>query len=42
MYDWNKDGLITESDIRTIIESGEHTLTIELQQEVNMYAVFSH
>lgn len=37
LYDWDKDGAITENDIKTIVQENEHTLTDDLSAEMTQY-----
>jgi len=39
LYDWNKDEVITEEDINTVINENEHTLNEGLAEEITLYDI---
>ena len=38
LYDWDKDGAITEKDINSILSSNEHTMHPKITAEVELYS----
>jgi len=40
LYDWNKDGVITEPDIDSIINENDHNLSEGIYKEVMLYTLY--